>query len=90
MTKRIYCLNPDEREKECVDHAYRYLGRIPNTGPQACVYCGERKPDPPVSIVTFTHAHSHAHDYTSPDEPHEHEHYHGHNSDHHDPARKES
>lgn len=44
--KRIYCLNPDEQEKECENHAYRYLGHIPNTGPQACIFCGARKTEP--------------------------------------------
>ena len=44
--KRKLCLNPDERKKDCKDHSYRYMGHIPNTGPQACVYCGSRKPTP--------------------------------------------
>lgn len=43
MAKRKFCLNPKEREKECVNHAFRYLGRIPCTGPQGCIYCGTRK-----------------------------------------------
>ena len=43
MAKRIYCLDPKEREKECIEHSFQYKGRIPCTGPQVCIYCGTHK-----------------------------------------------
>jgi len=43
MAKRIHCLDPAEREKECTEHTFQYQGTIPCTGPQVCIYCGTRK-----------------------------------------------
>jgi len=44
MPKKIYALNPKEREKEC-DHplGFSYSGKIPNTGRQVCFMCGTTK-----------------------------------------------
>ncbi len=45
--KRVNCLDPEQRQRECEEHAYRYTGRIPCTGPQTCMYCNKVKEDRP-------------------------------------------
>jgi hypothetical protein len=44
MPKKIYAVNPEEREKEC-DHplGFSYIGKIPNTNRQICFLCGSEK-----------------------------------------------
>lgn len=40
MAKKIFALNPVEREKEC-DHVHKYwTGRVPCTGRWICSMCG--------------------------------------------------
>ena len=41
--KKIYALVSNEREKECVDHLWRYSGTIPCTGLVKCTVCGTTK-----------------------------------------------
>jgi len=43
MAKKVNALVPSVREQEC-DHpgGFRYLGRVPCTGPQACYLCNTR------------------------------------------------
>jgi hypothetical protein len=43
MAKRINCLVPSERAKECTEHAFSYSGRMPCTGVLKCLYCNTRK-----------------------------------------------
>lgn len=38
--KKIYALIPSERDKECTDHIFRFMGAIPCTGLKRCVLCG--------------------------------------------------
>lgn len=49
MSKRVYALDPNERDQDCGTatrpHAFRYTGEIPCTGPQVCMYCGDRPDD---------------------------------------------
>jgi hypothetical protein len=43
MAKRKYCLIPSEREKECYNHTWTYMGETPGSGSEQCMYCGLRR-----------------------------------------------
>jgi hypothetical protein len=41
MAKKIHALLKSEREKDCVEHHFRWTGRIPCTGEYRCYMCGK-------------------------------------------------
>ncbi len=43
---RLFVWEGKVHKEECINHSYRWSGRIPCTGSLICVFCGKKKDEP--------------------------------------------